>query len=292
MVYPFNAAFYSEKNRAQLSALAVADLDTAEHLWGGPDNTRAFRNVLVGTPERRGETWQAWITMGDIEYSDDALYYVLHTAQRIGKKQIDRWAVYATLDVNEPSLFIHEDVLPEGVERARQATEACESDMAPIFVGCEETLAKDLRKILKSAVKGVPALLEFKEAPGIRHRVWPVKGAQHADAIGKIFAGAPLFLLDGHHRLAAARENHRFGMGDGRLLSCITSMAESDTLILPLHRTVRYERWVLPDQLHADLVRAGCRLTELTELRVGDIGDYVLRHREAGPFCVVLHSYA
>lgn len=292
MVHPFNAAYYSEKNRAELSSLAVSDLDTAEHLWGGPDNTRAFRNVLVGTPERRGETWQAWITMGDVEYSDDALFYVLHHTQRIGKKNIDRWAVYAALDVHEPNLFIHEDVLPEGVERARQATEACESDMAPIFVGCDESLAKDLRRILKGAVKGEPVLLEYKEGPGSKHRVWPVKKGSDAEEIRKLFAGQNLFLLDGHHRLAAAKENHRFGMSDGRLLACITSMAESDTLILPLHRTVRYERWTLPDQLSADLVRAGCEVSELASLKVGDIGEYVLRHKESGPFCVVLHSYA
>jgi len=292
VIHPFNAAYYSEKNRAQISSLAVSDLDTAEHLWGGPDNTRAFRNVLVGAPDRRGETWQAWITMGDIEYSDDALFYVLHHTQRLGKKSIDRWAVYAALDVNEQSLFIHEDVLPEGVERARQATEACESDMAPIFVGCEESLSKDLRRILKGAVKNSLALLDYKEGPGSRHRVWPVTKPADAQAIQKLFAGAPLFLLDGHHRLAAAKENHRFGMSDGRLLACITSMAESDTLILPLHRAVRYERWTLPDQLHADLVRAGCELSPLDHLKVGEIADYMARHKEDGPFCVVLHSYA
>lgn len=292
MVHPFNAAYYSAKNRAELSTLAVADLDTAEHLWGGPDNTRAFRNVLVGTPERRGETWHAWLTMGDVEFADDALFYVLNTTQRLAGKSIDRWAVYAALDVNEPSLFIHEDVLPEGVERARQATEACESDMAPIFVGCEENLAPKLRRLLKDAVKGEAALLEFKEGPGSRHRVWPVKKAKHVEEIRKLFAGAPLFLLDGHHRLAAAKENHRFGLSDGRLLACITTMAESDTLILPLHRAVRYERWTLPDQLNADLVRAGCELKELPDLKVGSIGEYVLKHKEDGPFCVVLHSYA
>lgn len=292
MIHPFYAAYYSSKFRAEISSLAVADLDTAEHLWGGPDNTRAFRNVLVGAPERRGETWQSWITGGAIELADDPLFYVLHHVQKIGKQKIDRWALYAALDVHEPSLFIHEDVLPEGVERARQATEACESDMAPIFVGCEESLAKAFRTQLQAAVKGQAPLVEYKESSSSMHRVWPLLDGEQARLLQDQMNGVPLFLLDGHHRLAAAKENHRLGMGDGKVLACICSMATSDTLILPIHRAVNYERWTLPDQMSADLVRAGCQLKELPELKVSDIAEFLLTHRQDQPFCVVLHSYA
>jgi hypothetical protein len=292
LIHPFYAAYYSADNRAQLSELALADLDTAEHLWGGPDNTRAFRNVLVGPPERRGEIWQSWISGGGIELSEEPLYYVLHHRQMIGKRQIDRWGFYAAIDVHEPGLFIHEDVFPEGVERARQAAEACESDMAPIFVGCEEKMGDGLRKLLRGATRGKPSLMHFQESKTTQHRIWPIQDPAVAKKLQEMFTGTPLFLLDGHHRLEAARENHRLGMGDGRLLVCICSMAASDTLILPIHRAVHYERWMLADMMTGDLVRAGCQLQELPELKVSKIPEFLEKHKQDTPFCVTLHSYA
>lgn len=289
---PFAAAFYSLKNRNQISSLAVSDLDTAEHLWGGPDHSRAFRNVLVGAPERRGEIWQAWISSGEIELADESNYYILRHRSELAGKQLERWALYCALDLHDPNLFIHEDVLTEGVERARQATEACETDMAPIFVGYEEGLALDLRDWLSGSVEGQTPLMTYKESSTSTHDIWPLTFGPAASQLRVWFNDAPLFLLDGHHRLAAARENHRLGMGDGKILACICSMGPSDTLILPIHRTIHYERWMLPDSLFADLVRAGCKITELSELKVSQIPDYLERTAHPGPFCVALHSYS
>lgn len=292
MLQPFAAAFYSQKNRRQISSLAVSDLDTAEHLWGGPDYSKAFRNVLVGAPERRGEIWQAWISSGDIELSDDQAFYILRHRSEIHGRLLDRWALYCALDLNDPNLFVHEDVLPEGVERARQATEACESDMAPIFVGCDEALSGELRLWLESAVQDQKPLLTYEENDHSTHEIWPLGAGLPSDQLKTLFETAPLFLLDGHHRLAAAKENHRLGMGDGRILACICSMGNSDTLILPIHRTVHYERWMLPDSLFADLVRAGCKISELSDLKVSGIASFMENHPQSAPYCVVVHSYS
>ncbi len=292
MLHPFFAAFYSEKNRAQLSELAVTDLDTAEHLWGGPDSSRAFRNVLVGTPERRGEIWQTWITNAEMELAGDPLLYVLHNRQEIAGNTIDRWALYAALDIQEPQLFIHEDVLPEGVERARQGTEACESDMAPIFVGCEESNGAVFRAAVEPYCQARKPLLEFSDLKTGSHKVWPLQDASLTRQVSAIFAGAPLFVLDGHHRLAAAKENHRLSLSDGRILVCICSMSRSDTLILPIHRVVRYERWTLPEAMFADIATMGGKLRELRDVTVQEIAGFLESHESKDPYCVVLHSYA
>lgn len=292
MLHPFAAAYYSASNRERLASLAVPDLDTAENLWGGADSSRAFRNVLVGPPERRGEIWQAWVTAGEVELADDHLYYVLRHTQTVAGHPVDRWAVYAALDLNEPSLFVHEDVLAEGVERARQATEACEADIAPIFVGCEEGLASALRSLLQESTEGSAPFLSFVESADSKHEVWAMKSGDHSRSLRRLFEGAALFLLDGHHRLAAARENYRLGMGDGRILACICSMSSADTLILPIHRAARSERWTLPDAFFADLVRAGCRLQELPDLRVSGIQAFLEQHTAEGPYCLALHSYS
>jgi hypothetical protein len=292
MLHPFAAAYYSPKNRAQLAQLIVSDLDTAEHLWGGRDSSRSFRNVLVGPTEQRGEIWQAWITAGEVDLADDERYYVLHQSQRVEGKLIDRWGLYASIGVSDATLFTHEDVLPEGVERARQGTEACESDMAPIFVGCEEGVGAMLRELLGVYCRDRKPFLRFETMERGAHAVWAVEDDTVTAQIRRLFEGTPLFLLDGHHRLAAARENYRLGLGDGRILACVCSMGRSDTLILPIHRAVTYERWTLPDALFADLQRAGCRVSELPGLRVGGITDFLETHNSSAPFCVVQHSHA
>lgn len=292
MLQPFTAAYYSEKNRAKLPQLTVADLDTAEHLWGGRDSSRSFRNVLVGPTEQRGEIWQAWISGGEIELSDDMCFYVLHQSQRVEGETIDRWALYAAIDVHEQTLFTHEDVLAEGVERARQAAEACESDMAPIFVGCEESAGTILREILSDYCRDRAPLLRCETLEKGAHSVWPILDSAVANKIQRQFEGVPLFLLDGHHRLAAARENSRIGLGDGRILTCVCSMGKSDTLILPIHRAVNYERWMLADALFADIVRAGGKVTELSGVRVSAIPEFIASHQSEQPFGVVQHSHS
>jgi hypothetical protein len=275
-----------------LSQLVVSDLDTAEHLWGGRDSSKSFRNVLVGPTEQRGEIWQAWISSGELELAEEENFYVLHQSQRVDGKLIDRWALYATIGVSDHSLFIHEDVLPEAVERARQGTEACEADLAPIFVGCEEGVGTMLRDLLSAYCRDRAPFLRFETLEKGAHSVWSVEDRSFSSQIQRLFEGTPLFLLDGHHRLAAARENYRLGMGDGKILACVCSMARSDTLILPIHRVVNYERWTLPDALMADLTRAGCKLSELPGLKVNAISDFVEAHQAASPFCVVLHSHS
>lgn len=292
LLLPFGAAYYSEKIRSQIQQLVVSDLDTAEHLWGGLDSTKSFRNLLVGPPEQRGEIWQAWISSGVIELADTETYYVLHQSQRIENKLIDRWGLYASIGVNEKTLFTHEDVLPEGVERARQGTEACESDMAPIFVGCEEGVGSALRELLSSYCRERQPLLRMETMEKGAHAVWPVDDSSISAKIRSLFQGVPLFLLDGHHRLAAARENFRLGMSDGRILVCVCSMARTDTLILPIHRTVSYERWMLPEALFGDIVRAGCRVSELSGVNVSGIPDFLESHSSSSPFCVVQHSHS
>jgi hypothetical protein len=291
LLEPFFAAYYSQKNRNQISSLVVTDLDSAEHLWGGADHSRSFRHVLVGAPERRGETWQAWISTGEVDLADESMFYVLRQSCEVEGIKIDRWALYCALDIHDQKLFIHEDVIPEGVERARQSTEACESDLAPIFVGCDEGLARDFRALLEEAVLQNVPLLSHQEADGSKHEVWPLLQQSTAMALQAIFQGAPLFLLDGHHRLAAAKENHRLGMGDGKILACICSMGVQDTLILPIHRTIHYSSWMLPDAFLGDLTRAGCRVNELPDLKVNSIAGFLESSNIAEPYFLALHSH-
>lgn len=289
MLKPFTAAYYSAQHRKNISQLALPDMDTAEHVWGHRDSTFAFRNVLVGPPEHRGELWQAWISSGQFEMADEPFFYLLHQEQNISGKKVDRWAVFSEISIHDENLFIHEDVLPEGVERARQGMEACEADMAPIFVGCEESLGFRLKQILEPFCKEEDPLLDFKESDSTRHRVWRLTDQSVEERLMFLFDGVPLFLLDGHHRLAAARENFRLGMGDGKIMACVCSLSHTDTQILPIHRSVYSERWILPDAITGDLIRAGCKVEEENFHSVSEALSMI---SPENPSCVMLHSYS
>ena len=291
MLFPFVAAYYSEKNRRKISELVVPNLDTAEHLWGARDSSQAFRNVLVGSPEQRGEIWQAWISNGEVSITDEAKFYVLRQTQDIYGKKIDRWALYAAIDIHEPKLFIHEDVLGEGVERARQSTEACESDMAPIFVGCNEFTGEKLRNFLMPYCEFLSPLIEYND-PDSSHKVWPISEGKLERELQGLFTNASLYVLDGHHRLAAAKENHRLGMGDGKILICICSMGENDTQILPIHRVVHYDRWMIFDTLQADLVRAGCKIEPMDHFNPNDFQHLMNKIPQDYPACIVQHAFS
>jgi hypothetical protein len=291
LVYPFAAATYSHRHRAKLDQLAVPDLDTVDHLWGGVDSSRAFRNVLVGTPEKRGEIWQAWISGGDIDLADEQCFYVYRQREVLEGRTIDRWSLFCAVDIASPNLYIHEDTLSEGVERARQAAESCESDMAPLFVGCEEGVGRQLRALLAEAVEKRAPLLSYRSGPDQSHEVWVLESPILTNRIGELFHTTPLFLLDGHHRLAAAKANQKLGLGDGKILASICSMGTTDTLILPIHRLISYDRWILPEALYSDLSAMGASSSDIPELRVGGIGSFLETFRSSSPFCLVLHSY-
>ena len=225
-----------------------------------------------------------------MEMSDDASFYVLNHRCTIGGKVIDRWALFCAIDLNDPLLFIHEDVFPEGVERARQATESCEADLAPIFVGCDSGVGDRLRSCLQESVGMKAALMEFRESENSVHRIWHVAEAHHK-RIRELTKDEPLYVLDGHHRLAAAKANQKIGLGDGKILACVCSMAIEDTLILPIHRSIYYERWMLAETFLSDLVAAGCEISDLAETSAPAIME-VLERKLNKPFCVGLHSHA
>lgn len=293
-ILPFIAAYYSKKNRDRISSLAVADLDTSEHLWGDVDLNISFRNVLVGDPEKRGELWNAWIGAGEVEMAEEAAFYVLQQTCLINGRKISRWAVMAAVEVDNTQIFLHEDVFPEGVERARQSIEACEGDMAPIFMGCSEEIEGSLRDFLSKAVGQRAKLLEYTESSTSNHKIWQINDFKFSLSLQEMFDERSLYVLDGHHRLAAARKNLRLGIGDGKILACVCSMEAEDTLILPIHRAIYCRRWALQEAFHADLVSAGCKIIDsgvrpqeienaLSQIPAGQASGFVLyAHSDRG----------
>lgn len=288
-VAPLKGAYYSKKLRASMHEWAVPDLDTVESLWGSPDASNAFRNVLVGDPQRRAEIWQSWLLGGQMVVSEKDSFYLLRHDFSFQGKAYTRYALLGAVEAHSASVLIHEDVLAEGVERARQATEACEGDVAAIFVGCREETGDKLRALIEKTIAKREPLLRYAESPESTHQLWEIQ--EKLEEFSALFQNEPLFLLDGHHRLAAARENLRRGMGDGRILACICSMAATDTLILPIHRIVYYEPWLLPERIFSDFAALGGKWKEEPTLKPEGLFDALSALSRSAPACLTLHAH-
>lgn len=293
-VQPFYAAHYGREQRAQIDQLVVRDLDSAQNIWGGTDRTHAFRNVLVGATSQRSEIWQSWLGAGIIDCPDRPAFFVLRQIFFSAGIRVDRWAFFATLAVDDRDIIIHEDVVAEGVERARQATEACEGDLAPIFIGYDESMAPRVREFLRESVQGLTPLMTFheRENPSHEHVVWELRDSKKIIQAQDIFRDEKLYVLDGHHRLAAAKANLRQGLGDGKILACICSLSGEDTLIQPIHRVVHYGAWMLNERLVEDLVGAGCQVKDLMAVQPNQIEQQLAQLSTHPLSCFVLHAHS
>ncbi|NUM88310.1 MAG: DUF1015 family protein [Bdellovibrionales bacterium] len=290
---PYQGVVYSRRNRAQFGRLAVSDLDTAENLWGGADASLSFRNVLVGSPEQRSQIWQAWISAGELEMEDHRGFHVLRPEfQGEDGTARTRWALLGSAHVDGGKILTHENVIAEGVERARQATESCEADIAPIFCGCDDEAGAELRRMLPSMVSDAPPLIEFTDGTQAKISFWSIHAPRAVQSLADLFRNRDLFLLDGHHRLAGAKENQRHGLGDGQILACVTSMREEDIAILPIHRVVHCQRWILQDTLQAELVALGCRLRELPGYGPHEVRRALRDLGSARLYCLMVHAHS
>jgi uncharacterized protein (DUF1015 family) len=293
-INPFSAVHYSRKNQKNIGRLVVSDLDTAEHLWGTSDSTLSFRNILVGSIEQRSQIWQAWLSSGELEYNDEPSFFVLNQQfNGVDGEVKNRWAVYGSSDLAAGKIKVHENVLAEGVERARQATECCEGDIAPIFVSLDDKEGAALRPTLQKFCADAPVLGQYRDAGGMEIRFWKIQKPQQIAAIQKVIGDGNLYLLDGHHRLAAAKANLQAGLGDGKILVCVCSMGADDLNVLPIHRLVYCERWMLPEVLVEDLVQKGCKLETITDKSPQNLESVLAKlQNEKKPSAVMLHAHS
>ena len=82
------------------------------------------------------------------------------------------------------------------------------------------------------------AIVDF-EKYGYRHRLWKISDGKKIEEIKKAFAPIPLYIADGHHRIAAAW--HYWKKYDGNEARYVMVFAASDdeVRILPYNRVIR-----------------------------------------------------
>jgi uncharacterized protein (DUF1015 family) len=94
----------------------------------------------------------------------------------------------------------HEGVMPAPVEDRSVLMRTTETNLEPILLVHEGTAT--LRTILEEATHE-PALVDFEERDGSRHRLWAVTAPRQHEAIAGELAAGTALIADGHHRYAA-----------------------------------------------------------------------------------------
>ena len=257
-LHPISASFYSDKLKLKIDDLAVPAW-SANELWGKKTEVNHFRNCLVGTIDQCSGNLSDWYANGIVVKESSPAYFILHQKFEFRGASYERWAVFGSIDLSEGVIKTHEEVYVQGVKLAAKRSKACESDLTPIFVGIEEKYQQECHKLAKGLVKGKNCILTYQESPNSIHTLWKVQESEEQLLLSNFFANKSYYLLDGHHRLKAAQINCKDGEGDGKIFACVTSMGSNDLLILPIHRLILQENWILPEAGLEALEAVGCK---------------------------------
>jgi uncharacterized protein (DUF1015 family) len=124
----------------------------------------------------------------------------------------------ATSDFARGGVRVHEQIHHARSAHLARHLEVVEVQSSPIAVA--HTPMPAIATILRSAMAAAPPLLEIETEPGFIQRVW-MTGAEDVEPITTAFASQPLYLIDGHHRGAAAVDHRRLvGPGTADLTLC------------------------------------------------------------------------
>ncbi len=275
-VSAFKGLYYSQRHRSKLSELIVPAWN-ADELWGKKESSLSFRNVLVGTSEECGAAWKEWIDNGEFTEDDEEAIYILRHKFKFNSKSYTRWGAYVACTVEEGNFLTHEKIAQEGAENARERYATCSADLTPLFAGVAEICASKYRTLLEGAINDAKLLFECEEQPEAEHSLWKVTNDSIKRNIFGFLNEEQLYLLDGHHRWQAALLNKVKGNGDGRILAYVTSLSPEDLLILPIHRAMVKDEWLLPQNSIRDLEKCGCSVIAKLKWKPGVVEEQILK---------------
>ncbi|MGI9602438.1 MAG: DUF1015 family protein [Acidimicrobiales bacterium] len=154
----------------------------------------------------------------------------------------------------------HEQVFPGRARILADHLHVVGAQSSPIAVAHPSFPALD--ELVASVTDNDPPLRDFVAPDGLRQSVWAFP---HPEALAAL-DGVPLYLLDGHHRAAAALDHaDRYGLGPDDAGSwLLAALFPADSL-----RIVGFDRRVLDPRFTAeqtlDLIAEHARLTEVDE---------------------------
>ena len=143
-----------------------------------------------------------------------------------------RVGVMGLLDPHEPALiFPHEETYPERVAACADELHTTGLHRSSLFLWSDDAEGA-IAPLLKT---DAPALMEATDRLGCLHRIWRIADPVLIDKLQAALHPKPLFLADGHHRLAANWKLATIQVRTAALqtLAVHRLLLENDSLTLP-----------------------------------------------------------
>jgi uncharacterized protein (DUF1015 family) len=180
----------------------VLDADTVRDLEAG--NRRNIVRLILSRHFERPyravrKRLESWREQGCLVPDPvPALYLYQYTVE--GTTVRGLIGVVGLRDESEQVILPHEDVMPGPVEDRCVLMRTTRTNLEPILLVHDGSAA--LRDLLEQATRR-PALVDFEERDGSRHRLWSLTDPHEHAAVAEQLAPGRALIADGHHRYAA-----------------------------------------------------------------------------------------
>ncbi len=113
----------------------------------------------------------------------------------------------ATADYDSGTVRVHERVRQERAGHLARHLRVVGAQSSPIALAFDALPA--VTEIMARVADGEPIILDFTDGEGLRQLLWQVTEPADIATIDAAFVDRPLYLIDGHHRAAAASADRR-----------------------------------------------------------------------------------
>jgi uncharacterized protein (DUF1015 family) len=142
-------------------------------------------------------------------------------------------------------IYPHENTRSAAKSDRLNLLEACKTNFSPIWSLYSDPQGA-VMSLLEGAIKGKPALIDFRDDAGFHQRLWAVTDPALLKHAVDALRSKPLFIADGHHRYETALNyqklrRHRDGSPAGQqsydaVLMLLTALEDPGLTVLPTHR--------------------------------------------------------
>ena len=142
-------------------------------------------------------------------------------------------------------IYPHENTRSAAKSDRLNLLEACKTNFSPIWSLYSDPQG-EVMGLLEGAIKGKPALIDFRDDAGFRQRLWAVTDPALLKHAVDALRSKPLFIADGHHRYETALNYQKLrrqqdGSPAGRqsydaVLMLLTALEDPGLTVLPTHR--------------------------------------------------------
>ncbi len=261
-VIPFRGMVYSSARIPDLAPVIAPPYDVIGDEMAVRLRTRDAHNIIhvdlpEGPPPERyahaADRLRRWTEEGVMARVDrPAIWICSQTHAPRGMEPRTRWGFMARLRIEEDAagtVLPHENTMDAPRRDRADLTIALKAQTSPIFVLYSDPEGRISGAVERAAQR--PPDRHFEDADGIETRVWecPDPGVLHAVCGG--LEGHRIWIADGHHRYAAARDardrlrvDRRAAPGSlscDHVLACFSNIDSPGVIIRPYHRVARAE---------------------------------------------------